>query len=173
MFAGGRASTAVWRKPLAHSRSSNGPFGGTWSPVIAGHERNPDWTSASVTSGRADRFGTPTWTSMRSFAARPGTAVEPMWSMRAASGPSAARSSPATASNAAGQPSRYGMISIMATAWTPNGPGRVTGAVGEAPGRRSGAFGSGGSGSGLDVGQPELLLELLHRPEAHDAHRLG
>src|SRR6478672_10483668 len=57
------------------------------------------------------RAATDTCMSMTAFAARPGIAVEPLWSTRNASVPSARRSRTASASNADGQTGSYGTSS--------------------------------------------------------------
>ena len=45
-----------------------------------------------------------TWMSITGLAASPGTEVEPMWSIRIATGPSARRSLPPSSANRGGQP---------------------------------------------------------------------
>jgi hypothetical protein len=53
------------------------------------------------------------WMSMISLAASPGTAVEPMWSIRTANFPKPMRNVVAIILNSHGQLSWYGMISII------------------------------------------------------------
>src|SRR5262249_60611793 len=52
-------------------------------------------------------------TSMIGLAARPGTAVEPMWSIRSATVPSASRNVRPSSPNSAGQAGLYSTISIL------------------------------------------------------------
>ena len=93
-----QARTPAWRNstPPEISRWFHGS--GRWRyprPVMTG--------TISSRSTSATR----TWTSMQSFAARPGTEVEPTWSIASASGPSASAISADNCSNSRGHAARY------------------------------------------------------------------
>jgi hypothetical protein len=76
----------------------------------------PELGKAAAPSGFASRrSATATCTSIRSFAANPGTAVEPMWSMRSARSPSTERIRRASRAKSRVQRSEYGSIATRAT----------------------------------------------------------
>jgi hypothetical protein len=87
-----------------------GPSTALWFPEVAlgafglsARNTYPTRSSGCLNAARGSKAATETWTSMIGLAAKPGTAVEPTWSILSAMSPSRARSSRASSANCSGQ----------------------------------------------------------------------